>query len=111
MGLPKDDGCSLLVLSNVSAQFLSLFEGKPEGGFKVHRMQQENIDATISLFADKISGPAGLNCPRLVPGDCSLFEERNHALGDDVVNSGFHNALRFKIATSEFGEMWKVLGG
>ena len=71
---PEYHGASFFALADMSAKLQRLPECQPVGRFVVHGMEQQNIDATIKLFGDKVARQTGLRFPRLAPRDGAFFQ-------------------------------------
>src|SRR5262249_8502595 len=88
--LPQHDRARVFDLADVAAHFLGLFEREPERRLVRHRMNHEHVHAPVWLPADPILREHVSARPGLVPGNGSLFEERNRPIGDYLIHCVFH---------------------
>src|SRR5436190_16965256 len=80
----------MFAFADVAAHFFSLLESEPKRRLVRHRMKHEHVHAPVWLPADVILRKHVTASPGLVPGNGSLFEERNHPVGDYLIRCVFH---------------------
>ena len=100
-GTRVNHGAALLALAHTAAKFEGLFEGHPDRrgvplGKGLHP-QREDIDAPVgdAVMAQRQRHAAlhMLAAPRLLPRAHALFEVADDAVGDGLIDIGFHGRL------------------
>src|SRR6185295_10945074 len=85
---PEDNRCTAFAAAHVPASILGLLEGKPVGCAEALCDQEEDIDTPVGPAAHEIDRKAGAVAgpPALLPGDDSLLQQGEDAIGDELVD-------------------------
>jgi hypothetical protein len=67
--LPENDGVPVLSLANLTAEFLGLFVGQPEGRLEGHAVEKKQIDAPVLFPAHQVLREPARTAPGFAPGD------------------------------------------
>src|SRR5207249_2165393 len=81
---PEDDLGAVLAFANVAAECLRLAIGKPVLRAVACERQQKHVDPAIGFLANEIRRRE--RTPRLAPRHLSLFQLREDALGNNVID-------------------------
>jgi hypothetical protein len=83
--LPEHHWDPACALANAPPGGFHLLERGPERRGVAHSRQQPHVDALVGPLAEEIPGhPLGA-VPRSVPGHGALLQQRENAVGDDLV--------------------------